>query len=324
MPHSGTSDTQVMEVEIGTGRNKTAAAEKIIVKSHKNENAWTSAARAMHITEEIRRHGFHQGRFRVPEQFGRDRDSLTVIEQGFPGLTLFDAIVEGSREEARSYLAMAAEWLAKLHNSRLRITPPGEFLHEEPNRLEYYLSAFYKVNHPHSRRAREIMDSVIDTETALYCRNQDEMVQGHGDFHPKNIFIGRDKTDDPRTLFVAAIDFDSSSVMPPAFDVGAFLAQYRNQFYGNKQVLSKVPEQLFIESYLRHAARVENDFFLKAELFMARTALSICYHLIKVGLGQSENLWRVLVEAGNILARLSFRGLGTTTAEQTVKERKSA
>lgn len=138
------------------------------------------------------------------------------------------------------------------------------------------------------------------------------MVQGHGDYHPKNIFIGRDRdTDEPSSSFIAAIDFNSSYTMPPAFDVGTFLAQFRNQFYGNREVLSKVSEETFLRYYLKQAFDVDSNFLSEVSLFRARTTLSICYHLIKVGLGDSENLWRVLVEAEGILTQLSLRSMRT-------------
>ena len=103
-------------------------------------------------------------------------------------------MIAASPQEAAHFLRMAAEWLARLHNRKLQITPPDEFLTSETKRLEFYLSAFYEVKHPHARRAQEIMDTVIETESALYHDHPDRMVQGHGDFHPKNIFIGQDNT----------------------------------------------------------------------------------------------------------------------------------
>ena len=41
------------------------------------------------------------------------------------------------------------------------------------------------------------------------------------------------------------------------------------------------------------------------ELFKARTALSIIYFLVKVGLGDSEDLWRVMVSAEQSLTRVA-------------------
>jgi predicted metal-dependent phosphoesterase TrpH/aminoglycoside phosphotransferase (APT) family kinase protein len=323
IPRAGTSGTGVTEVTLGTGAGK--KPHQYIVRSVRNVSTWRSAARTAEIIQEIGRHGFGEGTYRVPKQLGTDQQSLTVIEQGIPGISLFDAIVRGSREESAHYLNLAAAWLARLHNARLHITPADEFLRDEPSRLEYYLSAFYKTGNRHARRAAEIMDTALDLESKLYCGRTDIMVQAHGDYHPRNIFIARDRDDTPSTTFVAAVDFNNSFTMPPAFDVGTFLSQFRNQFYGDKEVLSKVSEELFLKTYLELAEDLDSDFLFQVELFRARTALSICYHLIKVGLGESENLWRVLLEAGRILTHLEVGRTGTPRLiERPDKKQRSA
>ena len=309
IPRTGTSATQVTEITIGTKTNG-AVPEKYVVKAHANVQAWDEAVRTIRVMEEIARHGFEKGKYRVPKPLGHDRHNLTLIEQGIQGKTLFDKMIAASPQEAAHFLRMAAEWLARLHNCKLQITSPDEFLTSETKRLEFYLSAFYEIKHPHARRAQEIMDTVIETESALYHDHPDRMVQGHGDFHPKNIFIGQDNSDGPSSSFVAAIDFDSSNVMPPSFDVGTFLTQFKNQFYANKQILEKVSEKPFLDTYLYHISEVDNDFLSQVEIFKARTSLSICYYLIKIGQGESENLWRVLVEAEHSIAQISAKGMG--------------
>jgi thiamine kinase-like enzyme len=302
IPRSGSSSTQVTEITIGD-RGSGDIRERYVIKQHKNLSTWSSAARRSHVMDEIRRNGFEEGRFRVPKPLGNDRDSLTTIEEGIKGKTLFDKLVEADPGDAKHYLEMAAEWLARLHNLRLQIVPPEEFFSDERRRVELYLSAFYKTGNRHTRKAQEIMDRVIDFETSSYCQNPDKLIQGHGDFHPKNIFIGQD-ADNPASRFVAAIDFGSSYTMPPAFDVGTFLAQFRNQFYGRREVTDKVSEDVFLQKYMSESKKVDDDFLLQVEVFRARTSLSIGYYLIKLNLGDSENLWRVLVEAEHHLARL--------------------
>jgi thiamine kinase-like enzyme/predicted metal-dependent phosphoesterase TrpH len=303
IPRAGTSSTQVTEITIGTGKSGDIR-EQYVIKKQKDIASWRSASRTARIMEEISLHGFGDGKFRVPKPLGDDRESLTVIEQAIKGKTLFDTLIASEPREAKNYLEMVAQWLARLHNCRLQITPPGEFFSNEPLRLERYVSAFYRINHQHTRKAQEIMDKVIETENTLYCGHPEKLVQGHGDFHPKNIFIGQD-SDEPSSRFVAAIDFGSSHTMPPAFDVGTFLAQLRNQFYGIQAVHRKFNETVFLQEYLNEARQLDDDFLRQVEVFRARTSLSISYYLIKVGLGDTENLWRVLVEAEHHLARLS-------------------
>ncbi len=304
IPRAGSSSTQVTEITIGTGR-RGDIRERYVIKKHKDFAAWHSAARKSQVMDEIRRHGFEKGRFRVPKPLDSDRESLTTTEEGIRGKNLFDTLVEAGPREARECLEMAAEWLARLHNCRLRFAPPEEFFSDERKRLELYLSAFYRTDHHHSRRAQEIMDRVIEAELSLYGEHPEKLIQGHGDFHPKNIFIGQD-SDDPSSRFVAAIDFGASFTMPPAFDVGTFLAQFRNQLYGRQEVLAKVTETVFLQKYLSEARDLDADFLRQVEIFKARTSLSISYYLIKLKLGESENLWRVLVEAEHHLARLSM------------------
>ena len=302
IPRAGSSSTEVTEITIGNG-TRGDARERYVIKKHKDFPAWHSAARKSQVMDEIRRHGFEEGRFRVPKPLGNDQESFTTIEEGIKGKTLFDKLVGADPQEAKNHLEMAAEWLARLHNCRLQVGPPEEFFSNERRRLELYLSGFYNTGHRHTRKAQEIMDKVFEFETSFYGNHPEKLVQGHGDFHPKNIFIGQD-SDDPSSRFVAAIDFANSYTMPPAFDVGTFLAQFRNQFYDRQEVLDKVSENIFLQKYLTEANPLDEDFLRQVEVFRARTSLSISYYLIKLKLGESENLWRVLVEAEHHLARL--------------------
>jgi thiamine kinase-like enzyme len=301
IPRAGSSATQVTEINVGTGHHGDIR-ERYVIKKHRDLTAWRHAAGRSLVMEEIRRHGFEGGRFRVPKPLGDDQESLTIFEEGIRGKTLFDALVESDPREAGKHLEMAAEWLARLHNCRLQIVPPEAFFLDEKRRLKLYLSAFYRTGHRLTRKAQEIMDMVVEFERTTYGRDPGRLVQGHGDFHPKNIFIGQDSADST-SRFIAAIDFGSSYTMPPAFDVGTFLAQFRNQFYERQEVRDIVSENVFLQKYLNEARRLDSDFLRQVEVFRARTSLSIGYYLIKLKLGESDNLWRVLVEAEHHLAR---------------------
>ncbi len=64
------------------------------------------------------------------------------------------------------------------------------------------------------------------------------------------------------------------------------------------------PGALLAVETSRSAARERGkDFLNQVKLFRARTDLSIASFLIKVGLGETENLWRVLVEAETAMAQ---------------------
>mgnify|MGYP002344293080 CR=1 FL=1 len=302
IPRSG-ANSEVTEVTIGA-KGTDEVRERIIIKTISNPHKWKTADRAFHVMEAIARHGFENGPYRVPIPIDQDHDTMTLIEQGIRGKSLFDILLSSSRDDGRLYLRMAARWLARLHSSRLRITPAGEFSAKEPERLERYLERFTAIGHRHARRAEEIVSAVRKEEIRRYRHDPEALVQGHGDFHPKNVIIGRDSQENRETLFVAAIDFESSLRIPPAFDVGCFLAQFRNQFFPHREILRDISVEEFLDAYRESSGELDDDFQRQVDLFRARANMSIAAYLIKLGLGESEDLWRVLVEAEQALCLL--------------------
>jgi len=301
IPRSG-ANSLVTEVTIGT-KGMDEQRERFIIKTISNRQKWSAADRAFHITEAIARTGFESGPYRVPLPIDEDHETMTLIEQGVRGKSLYDKLLTASREDGKLYVRLAARWLARLHTRRLRITPPDEFLTREADRLERYLERFAAVSHPHTRRAEEILAAIQKEEMRRYHGRPETLIQGHGDFHPKNVLIGQDSQENRETLFVAAIDFESSYLLPPAFDVGSFLAQFRNQFFPHPEIIRDFPDEVFLDAYLDAAGGIGTDFQRQIELFRARTNMSIAAYLIKLGLGQSEDLWRVVVEAEQALSQ---------------------
>ena len=57
--------------------------------------------------------------------------------------------------------------------------------------------------------------------------------------------------------------------------------------------------------YLDEVRDLEEDFLAQVDLYKARTCLSILYYLAKVHKGDSEDFWRILVEAEHSLAALA-------------------
>jgi hypothetical protein len=86
--------------------------------------------------------------------------------------------------------------------------------------------------------------------------------------------------------------------------VGCFLAQFRNQFFSHGKILASFPEELFVDAYRETMGDLDDDFPRQVELFRARTNMSIAAYLIKLGMGGSPDLWRVLVEAEQALCML--------------------
>lgn len=299
IPRSG-AGSLVTEVTIGA-KGLDEVRERIIIRDITSRHKWDVADRAFHIEEQLSRQGFASGPYRVPLPIDQDHDSMTLIEQGIRGKSLFDKILSASREDGLHYVRLAAQWLAKLHACRLTLTPADEFLAREPDRLGKYLERFTAINHRHARRAEEILCAIQKEEVRRYAGNPEYLVQGHGDFHPKNILIGQDIQENRDTLFVAAIDFESSLRLPPAFDAGCFLAQFRNQFFHHEDIIRNFPDKIFLTAYQEASGNSEDDFPTQVELFRARANMSIAAYLIKLGLGDSSDLWRVLLEAEKAL-----------------------
>jgi predicted metal-dependent phosphoesterase TrpH len=303
---SGTSSTRVTEVTIGP--EETGAAQKIIVKTFDDVKAWTAGERGHHIVEELYRHGFDRGTYRVAKPLDKDPHSLSLIEERVGGQSLFGAMVRAKPAQAIHCLELAARWLSKLHNACFRITPAQEYRRIEPGRLEYYLKSLIETGNRHLDRVREIKQQVLEQEMKLLDARPEILVQGHGDFHPKNIFIGRDTPEGGE--YVTAIDFGSSYQLPRAFDVGTFLAQYLSMFFRAPEVQKHAPAEIFLRTYLDRIDGPEEDFAAQVDLFKARTCLSILYFLAKVRMGDTEEFWRILVEAERSLAAVADRGVG--------------
>lgn len=297
----GTTDTKVTEVVIGS--KSSHSQKKIILKTYSDIQSWKEGERSHHILEEISRQGFDSGKFRVAKPLDSDPDNLGIIEEKISGELLYDVLLKADADKAKEYLKMAAAWLAKLHNLHLKITPEDEFLPIEKERLKYYLSGMYENNHPHTARAQLILDEIYSRETEIINSNPQNLVQGHGDYHLKNIFIGRDENDEE---YAAAIDFNSSFQLPRSFDVGTFLAQYKNMYIEKPEVFYKAPPEIFLDEYIRLSDKLENNFYSNVNLYKSRTDLSIIYYLVKVGKGESENFWTILVDAERNLAHMNF------------------
>jgi len=300
IPRTG-SNIQVTEVVVGT-KGKSEWRARWIVKQLHSPSRWEKARNTYRILEQVHASGFDKGPFRVPAPLDLDPATRTVIEEGQRGKSLYDRMLSVSAAEGAELLEMTAGWLARLHATPLRLTGPEAFLESERRRIPNYLQRFEETGNPHAHRARAVAEVLLAAEEKLVEQAAPSFVQGHGDFHPKNIFVGQDQADDRGSRFLSAIDFENAQVCPRAFDVGTFLAQFRNQLFDAPGVLGRYREETFLDAYQRSAGDVPPDFLRQVELFRARTHLSIASYLIKVGMGTHPALWRVLVEAEKSLA----------------------
>ncbi len=298
IPRAGTTNTKISEVTIGL---KTAEKRiKLIIKKFDDLDSWKNGERSFRIVKELIKNGFDKGPYRIPKPLDTDVNNLFVIEERIEGSNLFDAILHSNPEDAAKYLQMSARWLCKLHNLKLKISPAYEYPRIEPERIEYYLKSLVETNNKHLQRVREIKDLVLGYELELIEKRPELLVQCHGDYHPKNIFINKEDHNE----YVAVIDFDSSYLLPRAFDVGTFLAQYVNMFFNEHDIQRKLSSDIFLNAYLSEAEDLGNDFMDQVHLYRARSSLSILYYLAKVHMGDSENFFRIIVEAEKNLAAI--------------------
>lgn len=305
---AGTSHMEVTELTVGP--KATHQRKTIIVKTFDNPDSWKGGEKGHVITETLYRHGFDRGACRVPKPLEKDKRTLLLVEEKVCGKTLYDAMVEAEPDGMRDCLRMTACWLCKLHNARLHITPADEYLRNEPAELDFYLSTLVETNHRFLERVREIRNCVLNCEQELIASGPELLVQAHGDYHAKNIYVCRDEhTGEP---YIAAIDFDTSYMLPRAFDVGTFLAQYTSMFFEQPHVQQHAPAELFLRTYMEHADAIEDDFYDQVALFKARTSLSILYYLVRVRMGDSPVFWRIMVEAERDLASIQSRRLRRT------------
>lgn len=297
---------RVVEVRIGTPRQEgeRGAAESVIIRAPGDHASWSKAERAFHIMSAIAERGLDKGSLRVPRPVEKDSESRVLIEEAVGGTSLFERIVAAPPDQGREYLRLAARWLARLHALRLRVTPVDEFLAEERRRLDGELRRFSEAGHPYTAKLAEIAAAVKEAERGLAETDAESFVQGHGDFHPKNIRIAPDPERGPGAYSVVAIDFERSQCLPPAFDVGWFLAQFRSQFSDYPQIRRDLEEEVFLRAYTGEAGPGAADFLRRVELFRARTNISIAAFFLKMGLGKSRELWRILVEAERALLYL--------------------
>jgi aminoglycoside phosphotransferase (APT) family kinase protein len=300
IPRTG-ANLQVTEIVVGTkGRKETR--ERWIIKKLHGRSKWEKARHAYRVMEEVFRHGFDSGPYRVPEPLDLDPESQTLIEVSQRAKSLYDMLLAVPPKEGRRLIEIVAAWLARFHGVQVTIPVRETFESSEERRMQNYMKRFVRSGHPHTGKAVSLAEIVLAAEKRIAEYGTEGFALGHGDFHPKNVLVGQDQVTDRSSLFVSAIDFENSRTYPQAYDVGTFLAQFRNQFSGTG-ILREYTEDAFLEAYQQRAHGLPSDFLRQVELFKARTDLSIASYLIKVGMGDSQDLWRVLVEAERSIAQ---------------------
>jgi len=314
----------VTEIVIGT-KGGSEQRPRIILRRFGRQSDWLEALRTASLADELAARGFDSGRFRVPQVLEQDAGRMTIIEEGVRGKTLFERLRTAGPAEGRLALGLAAHWLARLHDLRPALTTRSAFLERESARLEGYARRFAAVAHRGAPLVRELAGAVMREEQRIVGRHPRALVQCHGDFHPKNLVLGQDSLEDRETAFIAALDLGNAVLAPPAFDVGWFLAHYRHQFQEDDRVLALWPPGLFAEEYRHAAGDRGGGFDREVAFFEARAGLSIASYLVKLGLGESETVRRLLSGAAEVvLGRPAEAGDGSIPEQRSEGERQRA
>lgn len=289
IPRYGANQT-VLEITAGV-KGDDESRPRIVVRTFRPGRAWERAQEALATVRRLHDRGFDGGALRVPRVVEVSAEGRMVIEEGQRGRLLADLLGQVGDAAARDYLDLAARWLAEMHGLRLPGPGPGDAARRERRRLEGYVRAFETTGNPRLAEVRHLVDRVREAELHLLATRGQDLVQVHGDFHPRNVIIGHDRAQDPRTVFASVIDFDAAFSFLPAFDVGYFLAQFRHQLRDRPAVRDRHPREAFRDTWRRHLPGPEPaDLVAQVDFFELRGGLSIAAYLVKVGRGQSPEM----------------------------------
>lgn len=304
IPKSG-SNIVVTEITLGT-KGEDEIRDRIILKEFSDEKKWEKTRGTLEVAKNIYEKDFSDGAYRVPRVLYVNDGERIVIEEGQRGKSLFELIDNVSAEAGAEYFRMAARWLAKFHNTGCRAGSAGETRDREKKRMKGYLKSFSETKSPYLEDAKKLVDLVGEGEDGIFSAQAEGLVLCHGDYHPKNIIIGRDKTHDIGTLFISVIDFGSVISAPRSFDVGYFLSQFRSQFRTNDRILSAYEDDDFVSAYLEGCDGIEKEVFRgEVRFFEIRANLSIASFLIKVGKGTSPEMKDVMSRSITAASELS-------------------
>jgi aminoglycoside phosphotransferase len=137
------------------------------------------------------------------------------------------------------YIEQTANWLIKLHSTKIITHTKNHSSEEESKRLIEWDQNLSLLHPTSADKVHAIVDRILRIEQAIDPKN---FVLIHGDFHLMNIFV--DRTD------LTVIDFDRSCIFEPAKDVGYFLAHLQMRLNKIKPSLDATKfKERFVECY---------------------------------------------------------------------------
>ncbi len=285
IPRAG-SNLVVNEITFGT-KGPDELRGRIITKQYPEDAAWKSQKKTVELRNKINSLGLGTGKYRTPIILSVDDRERMIIEEGQRGKPLLDRLLYSKGPVQEKGVVFAAEWLAKFHELGIAAEEKSDALKNEAKKVKRYLSRFGSAELGAIEKTAE---TLIGLEKEILSRASHVLC--HGDFHPMNIIIGQDRTDDPDTMFVSVIDFDNAFTMPSSFDVGYFLEQLDYQVWSHGGGNTEKLQDIFLETYINASGQDAGTFKRQVRTFRKRACLSIMYFLHKVGKGSSKDFNR--------------------------------
>jgi hypothetical protein len=195
-----------------------------------------------------------------------------------------------------------ARWIAYLHRSRVEVSRQAG-LKNEVQILRGWLDDVRASNEPWLRRHKRRTEDLIQRLASCEIRSQADWCLVHGDYHPENVLVRRDR--------VSVIDFEHCAMGDPGGDLGCFVAQldiqaergWRRRGLANP-IATEELGTLLLEEYRRLAP---GRSCATVPLHQARMYLKHIVHTLRMkGTEEPELVDRWLERAGRCLERQAW------------------
>lgn len=157
---------------------------------------------------------FSTGEYLIPQPLAYIKKHSLVITREIKGKPLLEILKEGRRQEILNGLKKSAKWLEKLHQ-----TKPYNFKDVFLSFGPLYWREQLRILKGGFPKKIGILKKIIKEVLSWENQNQKnpQAVITHHDFHPKNIFLKKNK--------IGVLDFSESRLSNPIVDVISFLIQ---------------------------------------------------------------------------------------------------
>ncbi len=170
--------------------------------------------------------------------------------EAVPGLSLGEMVSQHlvSEQEFFSYIKIATQKLAKLHQLKVKPQNFGRNFYTLKHQLNSYAATLAKYQGPEVKETLALI-KLFQTKQKKYCIIKEKRFV-HGDFQIENFLFQK------KNFYL--IDFDHAEVGDPLIDVGNFLVQI---YYGG-HIPCQVSEarKFFLKSYLEANRSLEKKF----------------------------------------------------------------